>query len=133
MFESLCFALLSRHVLFNGLFYQKQTSVEMSLHLVLSVIILHQFSELNAPREDIRFLAAMRQRWIVNQKDRQVAGGDSPHVPLHSCCQQQDGLGSLCYLESLTQQGNSIRLHYDEFTHKCRGSVSKRGTCFVIL
>lgn len=68
-----------------------------------------------------------------SKRQRQVAGGDSPHVPLHSCCQQQDGLVSLCYLESLTQQGNSSCLHYDGFTHKRRGSVSNRRTCFVIL
>lgn len=39
--ESSCFALLSHNVLFNGLFYYEQTSVEMSLYLSLSVIILH--------------------------------------------------------------------------------------------
>lgn len=42
----------------------------MSLHLVLSVIILHYLSELNAPRENIRFHAVIRQRWTVNQEDR---------------------------------------------------------------
>lgn len=40
---------------------------------------------------------------------------------------------SLCYLESLTQQGNSTSLYYDGFTHKCHSSVTNRTTCFVIL
>ena len=68
-----------------------------------------------------------------SKRQRQIAGGDTPHVPLHSCCQQRDSLVSLCYLESLTQQGNPTGLHYDGFTHKCCGSVSNRRTCFVIL
>lgn len=41
IYESLCFAFLPHHVLFNGLFYYEQTSVEMPLRLVLSVIMLH--------------------------------------------------------------------------------------------
>lgn len=65
---------------------------------------------------------------LLNQKD-----GEGPLVPLHSCCQQEDSLGSLCNLEALTQQGNSTCPHYDGFTHKCCGSVSNGRACFVIL
>lgn len=68
-----------------------------------------------------------------SKRQRQITGGDSPHVPLHSLCQQQERSVSLCCLESLTQQGNSTWLYYDGSAHKCRGSLSNRRTCFVIF
>lgn len=101
MYESACSALLSHHVLFSGPFYYTQTSLEMPLRLALPVIILHYLSELNAPRENIRFHARIRQRWIVNREDRDgSAGGADPRVP---AADGSAGLVSLCYLEAVTQ------------------------------
>lgn len=132
IYKSLCFAFFPHCVLFSVLSYE-QTSEEMLLRLVLSVIISHYLSGLNAPREDIISHSDETEMDCESKRERQIPGGDSPHVPLHSCCQQQVTVVALCYLESLTQQGNSTFLHYDGFTYKCRGWVTNCRTCLVIL